>query len=169
MIAVSVECVFGLWFLLSLLVHVPALRSMRRWLNLDGLLPNWYLFTSEILIYDLCLRWRQSEGDRHGSWEDLPMALPASPVRAFWNPDRRITKALLDSADAMIQARLRGVRDQVLHSMPYKILLSWARFRATRRASSLQFCVALRAHTPLESGYKIVFLSPVTPHDAPLD
>jgi hypothetical protein len=169
MIAVVIESIFGLWFALSLLVHIPALRSMRRWLNLDGLLPNWYLFTSQILIYDLCLRCRQADEDGYGSWQDLPMAMPAAPWRSLWNPGRRIMKALLDSSDAIIQARLRGARERVVQSMPFKILLAWARLHAAPRGSSLQFCIALRASTALELSHQIVFLSPVTPHDAPLD
>lgn len=169
MAAALIEALFAVWFVSSLLVHIPALRSMRRHLKIGGLIPNWYLFTAEILMYDLCLRFRLVNGDQHTAWHDLPMILKPQRWRFIWNPQRRMTKALLDSADAMIQARLRGARERALKSVPFKILLDWARRHAQSPVQMLQFCIALRADLRSKSGPLILFLSPVAEKHAPVD
>jgi hypothetical protein len=168
MAAALIEGLFVVWLLLSLLVHIPALRSMRRHLKLGGLIPNWYLFTSEILMYDLCLRFRNVT-DQQAPWHDLPMVSKPRPWRFIWNPQRRISKALLDSADAIIQARLSGARERALKSVPFKILLEWARRHAQPPAQTLQFCIALRADLRPESGPSILFLSPIMGKNVPVD
>lgn len=166
MTAILVEVTLGLWFLLSLLVHIPALRWLRRWVSLGGLVPNWYLFTSPLLMHDLCLRCREVDGAQNGPWREVPMSLPAQPWRWVWNPSRRLSKALLDSADAMIQARLRSMREQALGSAPFNVLLNWARRHAEPGHAVLQFCLAARTNPQGQPGHQILFLAPPIASDA---
>lgn len=168
MLAAIIEGLFAVWFLLSVLVHIPALRTIRRRVKIAGLLPNWYLFTSEILMYDLCLRFRTISADQWTDWQDLPIALKTGRWRIVWNPERRMSKTLLDSADAIIQARLSGARDRILESVPFRVLLDWAR-RHAKGAEMLQFCIALRAELRPASRPSILYLSPSPEKHAHVD
>lgn len=161
MLELIIESAFVLWFLVSVAAHIPAWKGIRNKINLGGLLPNWYLFTAQLLVQDLCLRSRrQSSVERFTLWTDVPIRLPQPHFLFIWNPERRLSKSILDCVDAIIQARIRGKREQALQSMPFYLLYEWSRRNSPSEQQNLQFCIALRVKQFGTVQHQILFLSP---------
>lgn len=161
MLELVIESAFVLWFLISVAAHIPAWKGIRHKISLGGLLPNWYLFTAQLLVQDLCLRSRrQNSAESFTLWMDVPIRLPQRRLLFIWNPERRLSKSVLDCVDAIIQARIRGKREQALQSMPFYLLREWAQRYSQLEPQSLQFCIALRTKQFGSIQHQILFLSP---------
>ena len=161
MLELAIESAFILWFLISVAAHIPAWKGIRHKVSLGGLLPNWYLFTAQLLVQDIRLRSRQqNSAESFTLWMDVPIRLPQPWFLFVWNPERRLSKSVLDCVDAIIQARIRGKREQALQSVPFYLLREWAQRNSQLEPQLLQFCIALRTRPFGTIQHQILFLSP---------
>ncbi len=166
MIVILVQILFIAWMFLCILVHIPAFRKVRRFTTLGGLLPNWYLFTADFLTRDVGLQVKRVDCEPE-EWQDLPICRPRLIVHACWNPGRRISKAIFDSCDAIVQARLAGRRDHIVNSIPFRLLSQCARHKVSQGARALRFAVVFRTRLPSGVRKEIVFISPEVPGSLP--
>jgi hypothetical protein len=71
--------------------------SLKRF-DVFGLLPRWTFFTPRPLTSDYHILYRDWDEKRQqpGEWKELALQ-ERTAIAAFWNPQRRIRKALVDS------------------------------------------------------------------------
>jgi hypothetical protein len=103
------------------------------------LLPMWTFFAPNPGTTDARLLWREALGSRHlGPWHEL--SPPRShPMRAIWNPNRRIQKAIAVAGGLLAHA---GESESTTLTIPYLLLLNYvAAQTGSPHAIARQFAV----------------------------
>lgn len=172
--AVGMAVALCLWFALSVLGQIPALKSIRRYDQLS-LIPNFSFFAPKPMEndYHFVFRWKYPDGEI-SNWVELPYCEKRRPWSSVWNPDRRQQKALIDSCSMLMRyiAYLRQVlarrdrrekRNPVLAiqtSIPYLNLLNHVSVvRDSGEAVGVQFAVLSDPGPLLDLKSRVVFLS----------
>jgi len=139
--------IFALWLIVTVLNQLN-LDRFKKLMRLDAfhLIPIWTFFAPNPGTSDYYLLFR----DRlvNGSltyWREIVLGAKAPWLRAFWNPERRRSKALLDLATALIQLTQGYEKAQVTASIPYLLLLELVEAQdRTPLADARQFLIMIR-------------------------
>lgn len=93
-----VSGLFGLWFLLCLLVLVPRLRPHIRLWDIFSLVPEWKFFAPNPAQGDYVLLYRDQLADGTITpWTEVALAQNRHWWNVLWNPGKRANKALFDA------------------------------------------------------------------------
>jgi hypothetical protein len=147
-IAVAVA-VGALVFTAATQFRTPRLERWARSRDVFLLLPMWTFFAPNPGSTDARLLWREALGSRHfGPWHEL--SPPRShPWRAFWNPNRRIQKAIADAGGLLAQGASEA--ESTTLTIPYLLLLKYVAAQAgSPHAIARQFAVVQTSGEPPE-------------------
>jgi hypothetical protein len=145
-------CVFllALWLLLTIANQFNArwLRYVRGF-DLMMLIPRWTFFAPNPGLSDFHLSYRIVDADgRVSAWEEIDGISQRSLRAAVWNPDKRVTKAVIEMASVLVPL-CRHHPARVADSVPYRCALNHATRAAARAGTVLPTrCEFRLAETP---------------------
>lgn len=151
---------FLLWFLLSVLVLVPKLRTWIRLWDLFTLVPEWRFFAPNPVQGDYYLLYRDQLADGTVTgWSEVRLGQKRRWWNVAWNPGKRASKALVD-AIVELSGEAKTSPAVLVGSIPYLALLNY--ISSLKRFSSPAFTQFTILHA-LSSGEdrepKLVFAS----------
>jgi hypothetical protein len=111
------------------------------------LIPRWTFFAPTPGVTDFHLSYRTVAADGTVSeWEDIDRIASRTLVSAFWNPQKRVTKAVIEVV-AFLTPLCREGLDKVYASPPYRCLVNHV-IRATEESGrDHEFCEFQLAET----------------------
>jgi hypothetical protein len=131
----------GLWVVLTI-ANQFNFRWMRHIKALDFMLliPRWTFFAPNPSLTDFHLSYRTIAADGTASeWEEIDLIAKRTLLSAVWNPDKRVTKAVIEAV-AFLVPLSRRFPDLVLDSPPYRCLLNHATRAAERSGRGHEYC-----------------------------
>lgn len=145
MIAIGVALVLGVWLLLSAVVQFQGRRidAIHRF-DPFRLLPKWTFFAPNPGSTDYHLVYRDFTGDAATPWRELPVIVPNSGWRWLWNPRKRVSKALTDCTQNILDiGREPEIKPDVLpFALPYiAVLNAVASLPASEDVEARQFAI----------------------------
>jgi hypothetical protein len=154
-LAMGAVVLLGVWLLLTMCNQVN-LRWMRlvRHLDVMLLIPRWTFFAPNPGLSDFHLSVRTLSADGTASaWEEIDGIAHRTLRSALWNPEKRVTKAVIEVASALAPL-CRDHPERVASSAPYRCLLNHALRAAARsgRAQAIARCEFRLTETPPRRG-----------------
>jgi hypothetical protein len=135
---VGTGCVvlLGIWLLLTICnqFNLRWMRLIRRF-DLMMLIPRWSFFAPNPGLSDFHLSVRTFDADGVASpWEEIDGIAQRALRSALWNPDKRVTKAVIEVASVLMPL-CRDHPERVAGSASYQCLMNHA-IRAAARAGA---------------------------------
>ena len=146
----SIVCVtmLGIWVVLTILNQFN-FRWFRlvRGIDLMLLIPRWTFFAPNPGVTDFHLSYRTVAADGTGSdWEEIDFISSRTPWSAIWNPQKRVTKAVVEVGGVLMRL-CRDHPEIVPTSPPYLCVLNHAMCAARNSGRGHQFCEFRLAET----------------------
>ena len=139
----STGCValLGAWLVLTIINQLN-LRWMRHIKALDFMLliPRWTFFAPDPGLSDFHLSYRTIAADGTPSaWEEIDLIARRTALSAIWNPDKRVTKAVIEVVAFLVPLCSRHP-EMVPGSPPYRCVRNHARRAAERSGRGHPLC-----------------------------
>jgi hypothetical protein len=139
----SAICIAGLavWLVLTI-ANQFNFRWMQwvRGVDFMLLLPRWTFFAPNPGLSDFHLSYRTIAADGTPSpWEEIDLIAKRTLRSAVWNPDKRVTKAVIEAV-AFLAPLSRTQPERVADSPPYRCLVNHAIRAAERSGRGHEFC-----------------------------
>lgn len=162
-----VVAILASWFIVTVLSHLertrPFVRSITTY-DICGVVPIWTFFAPNPGRTDVYLLYRDRDAEGNiTQWRDIVLER-RSEWWSFWNPQRRIGKAVVDlapdlTAGTPYEARTATSKRKVLEFQYLLILNYVCKQPADFRAEMRQFAVARTEGHGTEHQPEVVFLS----------
>jgi hypothetical protein len=157
----------AIWFLLTVLSQRKnALQARIAELDRFHLIPQWTFFAPNPGTYDFRLVVRVLDGDGESSpWNEVLPVARRGPFSGFWNPDRRIRKAIVDLTQRLVQTHPSLadpdaiVSSDVQTARQYRRLLACATNGHGDRTGRFQFMVVATTGIEMPEDPHVVFKS----------
>lgn len=151
LLSIGSVVVLGLWLGLTI-VNQFNVRWMRlvRAFDVMLLIPRWRFFAPDPGLSDFHLSYRTLDEDGAASdWEEIDGIAHRTLRSALWNPEKRVTKAVIEVAVALVPL-CRTHPERVATSAPYRCVLNHAVRAAERagRARAIARCEFRLTETP---------------------
>jgi hypothetical protein len=163
-ISIGVVCFFAAWFVLTIFAQADPIARKLQAFDKFGLLPKWTFFAPHPGHFDYHLLYRLSgsPGEREvvREWRQLS-GLSGGPYIPFlWNPQRRVTKSILDVVNALMLAQriFRNNPELLQFTTEYLLLLHLIECEAPRGAK-VQFALVQTCGIGVRETQQLVFLS----------
>jgi hypothetical protein len=144
--ALSIIVFFSLW-LVATVINQPNYKWAKRLTGFDVLhiLPRWTFFAPNPGTSDYHFVYRQmDEEGAISAFKEISLLNERSLIACFWNPDKRVKKALLDLSISMNQLIVtKEVNENNLRlTFPYVAFLNFlSKFSFDDKTNSVQFLI----------------------------